>query len=140
MEPAAGEARLAGYLTVPQDAPGIVVFAHGSGSSRHSPRNRYVARVLTEAGLGTLLFDLLTPEEELDRANVFDIGLLPAASPRSPGGCGPSPAPHGPPSATSGPAREPRPRYGPQRNPAPVSGPWCPAAGVWTSPAPGWRR
>ena len=76
MEPAAGEVRLAGYLTVPEDAAGIVVFAHGSGSSRHSPRNRYVARLLTEAGLGTLLFDLLTPEEELDRANVFDIGLL----------------------------------------------------------------
>jgi putative phosphoribosyl transferase len=61
---------------VPDNAAGIVVFAHGSGSSRHSPRNRYVARVLNEAGLGTLLFDLLTPEEELDRANVFDIGLL----------------------------------------------------------------
>ena len=76
VEPAAGEVRLAGYLTVPENAAGIVVFAHGSGSSRHSPRNRYVARVLTEAGLGTLLFDLLTPEEELDRANVFDIGLL----------------------------------------------------------------
>ena len=75
-EPAAGEVRLAGHLTVPEDAPGIVVFAHGSGSSRHSPRNRYVAGVLNEAGLGTLLFDLLTPEEELDRANVFDIGLL----------------------------------------------------------------
>jgi len=76
VEPAAGEVRLAGYLTVPENAAGIVVFAHGSGSSRHSPRNRFVARVLTEAGLGTLLFDLLTPEEELDRANVFDIGLL----------------------------------------------------------------
>jgi putative phosphoribosyl transferase len=63
------------YLTMLQGAPGIVV-AHGSGSGRHSPRNCYVARVLTEAGLGTLLFDLLTPEEELDRANVFDIGLL----------------------------------------------------------------
>lgn len=55
---------------------GMVVFAHGSGSSRHSPRNRYVAGVLNDAGLGTLLFDLLTPEEELDWANVFDIGLL----------------------------------------------------------------
>jgi putative phosphoribosyl transferase len=76
VQPAAGEVQLAGYLTVPEGARGIVVFAHGSGSSRHSPRNRYVARVLTEAGLGTLLFDLLTPEEELDRANVFDIGLL----------------------------------------------------------------
>jgi putative phosphoribosyl transferase len=76
VEPAAGEVHLAGYLTVPPGAPGIVVFAHGSGSSRHSPRNRYVARVLNHAGLGTLLFDLLTPEEELNRANVFDIGLL----------------------------------------------------------------
>ena len=76
VEPAAGEVRLAGYLTVPDDAAGIVVFAHGSGSSRHSPRNRHVACVLNEAGLGTLLFDLLTPEEELDRTNVFDIGLL----------------------------------------------------------------
>ena len=72
----AGEVRLSGYLTVPQKAPGIVVFAHGSGSSQHSSRNRYVAGVLNEAGLGTLLFDLLTPEEELNRANVFDIGLL----------------------------------------------------------------
>jgi len=76
VEPAAGEVRLAGYLTVPDNTAGIVIFAHGSGSSRHSPRNRYVARVLNEAGLGTLLFDLLTAEEELDRANVFDIGLL----------------------------------------------------------------
>jgi len=53
-----------------------VVFAHGSGSGRYSPRNRYVAGVLNDAGLATLLFDLLTPEEEVDRANVFDIGLL----------------------------------------------------------------
>ena len=61
---------------MPGRAAGIVVFAHGSGSSRHSPRNRYVAAVLNQAGLGTLLFDLLTPAEEVDRANVFDIGLL----------------------------------------------------------------
>jgi putative phosphoribosyl transferase len=54
----------------------VVLFAHGSGSSRNSPRNRFVADVLADAGLGTLLFDLLTPEEEQDRANVFDIGLL----------------------------------------------------------------
>ena len=52
------------------------MFAHGSGSSRHSPRNRYVAEVLHRAGLATLLFDLLTPQEELNRANVFDIELL----------------------------------------------------------------
>ena len=53
-----------------------MVSAHGSGSSRHSPRNRYAASILNEAGLGTLLFDLLTPEEESGRANVFDIELL----------------------------------------------------------------
>jgi len=76
VEPIAGTTRLAGYLTVPTGAHGIVIFAHGSGSSRESPRNRRVARILTEAGLGTLLFDLLTPAEELHRANVFDIALL----------------------------------------------------------------
>ncbi len=76
VEPDAGVVRLAGYLTVPENPRGIVVFVHGSGSSRHSPRNRHVAGVLNDAGLGTLLFDLLTPQEELDRANVFDIGLL----------------------------------------------------------------
>ena len=67
---------LAGHLTIPAGAPGIVLFAHGSGSSRHSPRNRYVASVLNQAGLGTLLLDLLTPAEEMDRGNVFDIELL----------------------------------------------------------------
>lgn len=66
----------AGHLTVPEKPRGIVVFAHGSGSSRHSIRNRYVAEVLTGAGFATLLFDLLTPEEERNRANVFDIELL----------------------------------------------------------------
>ncbi len=71
-----GPGRLSGHMTVPEAARGIVVFAHGSGSSRHSPRNRFVASVLNRDGLGTLLFDLLTPEEELDRANVFDIALL----------------------------------------------------------------
>ena len=76
VEPRAGAVRLAGYLTVPENALQVVVFVHGSGSSRHSPRNRHVAGVLNDAGLGTLLFDLLTPEEERDRANVFDIGLL----------------------------------------------------------------
>lgn len=72
----AGAVTLAGHLTVPEGATGVVAFAHGSGSSRRSPRNRAVARVLQDAGLGTLLFDLLTPAEERDRANVFDIGLL----------------------------------------------------------------
>jgi putative phosphoribosyl transferase len=68
--------RLAGHLTIPAGATGLVVFAHGSGSGRHSPRNQLVARVLNDARLGTLLFDLLSPEEEADRANVFDIPLL----------------------------------------------------------------
>lgn len=70
------DATVAGHLTVTAHALGIVVFAHGSGSSRHSPRNRYVAAVLNQAGIATLLFDLLTPDEERNRANVFDIGLL----------------------------------------------------------------
>ena len=72
----AGPVRLGGRLTVPGGATGLVVFAHGSGSSRHSSRNRFVAGVLNEAGLGTLLFDLLTSDEEQDRTNVFDIELL----------------------------------------------------------------
>ncbi|RDI60492.1 dienelactone hydrolase [Nocardia pseudobrasiliensis] len=72
----AGAVELAGHLTIPERPQGLVVFAHGSGSSHHSPRNRYVGEVLVRAGLGTLLFDLLTPEEEHDRAHVFDIDLL----------------------------------------------------------------
>jgi putative phosphoribosyl transferase len=73
--PAEGR-QLPGRLTIPSGATGLVVFAHGSGSGRHSPRNRAVARALNDAGLGTLLFDLLSREEEADRANVFDIPLL----------------------------------------------------------------
>lgn len=73
---AVGPVSLAGQLSIPDQPTGVVVFAHGSGSSRHSPRNRYVADVLTAAGLATVLFDLLTPEEERNRANVFDITLL----------------------------------------------------------------
>ena len=69
-------ATLPGDVTVPGDARGLVLFAHGSGSSRHSPRNPSVAEVLNGAGIATLLFDLLTPEEETDRANVFDVELL----------------------------------------------------------------
>lgn len=72
----AGQALLAGHLNVPDGATAIVVFAHGSGSSRHSPRNRFVASALNSAGLGTLLVDLLTTEEESHRTNVFDIELL----------------------------------------------------------------
>ncbi|MBM7439097.1 phosphoribosyltransferase family protein [Streptomyces sp. HB132] len=72
----AGGVPLPGDLVLPAGTGAVVVFAHGSGSSRHSPRNRAVATVLNRAGLGTLLFDLLTPGEEVYRANVFDIGLL----------------------------------------------------------------
>ncbi len=72
----AGAVRLGGHLTVPERARGLVIFVHGSGSSRHSPRNRAVAECLQGAGLATLLFDLLTPAEERDRANVFDLELL----------------------------------------------------------------
>ncbi|HEU4641112.1 MAG TPA: alpha/beta fold hydrolase, partial [Gemmatimonadaceae bacterium] len=71
---------LEGTLGVPPDATGVVLFAHGSGSSRHSPRNRYVAWVLRDAGLATLLLDLLTPDEEAVDARTrhlrFDIALL----------------------------------------------------------------
>ena len=76
----AGRAVLSGNLTIPENAIALVLFAHGSGSSRHSPRNQFVARTLNSAGLGTLLFDLLTPEEEaLDihtREHRFNISLL----------------------------------------------------------------
>jgi dienelactone hydrolase len=76
----AGNAALDGTLATPADAYGLVVFAHGSGSSRHSPRNRYVAGRLNERGLATLLLDLLTPEEDLEdrqtRAHRFDVSLL----------------------------------------------------------------
>ncbi|MBP2586822.1 putative phosphoribosyltransferase/putative alpha/beta-hydrolase family hydrolase [Streptomyces sp. PvR006] len=74
--PVAGGVVLAGRLAVPEGATGIVLFAHGSGSSRHSPRNRAVAGALNRAGLGTLLFDLLTEAEAVDRAHVFDTPLL----------------------------------------------------------------
>ena len=73
-----GTARLPGSLVIPPDAGGLVVFVHGSGSSRHSPRNQFLAAGLNRAGLGTLLVDLLTPDEELSRANVFNVALLAA--------------------------------------------------------------
>jgi len=75
-----GSAQLEGNLSLPEDATGVVLFAHGSGSSRHSPRNRYVAQELREGGLGTLLIDLLTAAEEREDTRTarlrFDIGLL----------------------------------------------------------------
>jgi len=72
----AGTATIEGMLEIPERAVGLVLFAHGSGSSRHSPRNNYVAGVLRQAGVGTLLMDLLTPEEDSDYARRFDIALL----------------------------------------------------------------
>ena len=75
-----GDMQLEGDLSIPDGAHGVVLFAHGSGSSRHSPRNQFVARTIREAGVGTLLFDLLTKEEEavdMHTAHLrFDIGLL----------------------------------------------------------------
>lgn len=75
-EVAVGRLGLAALLAVPEDARGIVIFAHGSGSGRLSPRNNHVAQRLRAAGFATLLLDLLTPPEERDRRNVFDIALL----------------------------------------------------------------
>src|SRR5213595_2629519 len=76
----AGREVLDGNLTIVDQTKALVLFAHGSGSSRHSPRNQFVARTLNEAGLVTLLFDLLTPEEEsvdlYTREHRFDISLL----------------------------------------------------------------
>ncbi|TXI26151.1 MAG: alpha/beta hydrolase [Nitrosomonas sp.] len=69
-------ARLEGELIIPPGAQGIVVFAHGSGSSRFSPRNNYVAKVIRDRGLGTLLFDLLTRQEDQNYTTRFEIGLL----------------------------------------------------------------
>lgn len=74
--PVGGRRELPGHCKMPRDSKGLVVFVHGSGSSRHSPRNRFVADYLNGHGLGTLLFDLLTEDEEQRRQNVFDIDLL----------------------------------------------------------------
>jgi len=76
VEVVTGAGHLGGHLTIPEDSVGTVVFAHGSGSSRHSPRNQEVAEALNRARLSTLLFDLLTLDEERRRSNVFDIELL----------------------------------------------------------------
>jgi len=71
-----GAATIEGALTLPADATGLVLFAHGSGSSRHSPRNNYVAKVLNQKKLATLLMDLLTPDEDRNYETRFDINLL----------------------------------------------------------------
>ena len=74
--PIGASATLPGHCRIPPGATGLVAFVHGSGSSRHSPRNRQVADYLNDQGLGTLLFDLLTEDEGQRRQNVFDIDLL----------------------------------------------------------------
>ena len=71
-----GASPVRGVLSIPENPRGVVVFVHGSGSSRHSPRNRQVAAILSNAGFSTLLFDLLTVGEERDRQNVFDVDML----------------------------------------------------------------
>jgi pimeloyl-ACP methyl ester carboxylesterase len=76
VEIAAGTVVLEGILGLPENATGVVLFAHGSGSSRLSPRNNHVARLMREAGMGTLLIDLLTVEEAEERARLLDIGSL----------------------------------------------------------------
>ena len=116
----AGPVELEGILDIPEGAQGIVLFAHGSGSGRHSPRNRYVAGALREAGLATLLIDLLTPEEEevdlRTRRLRFDIGLLADRLAAPPTGWHRSRTRKTSGSATSAPARGQGPRWSRRRN------------------------
>ena len=140
VEVAVGPVWVPGHLMVPEASRGTVVFAHGSGSSRHSPRNRYVASVLNSAGLGTLLVDLLTTDEELDRSNVFDIELLATrlsavttwvrACPRRARRRLP----------TSVPAPAPGRRCGRPPTETPRSPPSSPGVDARTSPRPAWAR
>jgi putative phosphoribosyl transferase len=107
-----GGAVIDGDLVVPEPAEGVVVFAHGTGSGRHSPRNQFVAGELQRAGLATLLLDLLTGEEEQvdlrTRHLRFDIGLLARRLLAAGGGCGRTTPSRGCRSATSAPAPAPR--------------------------------
>jgi predicted alpha/beta-hydrolase family hydrolase len=79
----ADDLALTGELDVPRQALGVVLFAHGSGSSRHSPRNQFVARIIREAGFGTMLFDLLTEEEEQEDIVTSALRCSPPASSQS---------------------------------------------------------
>ena len=132
--PIGGGAALGGSLSVPERARGVVAFAHGSGSSRLSPRNRAVAHALGRAGFATLLCDLLTPAEEADRANVFDIPLLASGSRRRASGCAAAPTSTGSRWATSERAPVRRPRSALPRRPVQGSGRSSPAAAARTSP------
>jgi hypothetical protein len=134
----AGRVTLEGNLSLPEGARGVVLFAHGSGSSRHSSRNRYVARLLNEAKLATLLVDLLTAEEEavdLRTAHLrFDIGLLLSASSGPPTGS-PNIRTQGiSGSATSAPAPAPPPRWSRRRGAPRRSARSSRAAGAPISP------
>jgi putative phosphoribosyl transferase len=104
MAVAAGAIRLPELLAMPIGATGVVVFAHGSDSSRYSSRNRHAASVLNQAGLGTLLFDLLSADEELDRAMCSTSGCWLTACRPPPAGWRPSLPPRARRSATSAPA------------------------------------
>ena len=106
---------LDGILGLPRPAAGIVLFAHGSGSGRFSPRNNYVAAALRSAGLATLLFDLLTEKEAADRRNVFDIELLAERLALATAWVGRRRIPRACRSVISAPAPVPRRRWSPQR-------------------------
>ena len=136
----AGTSRLPGRLTVPDRARGLVVFAHGSGSSRHSPRNRFVADVLARAGLGTLLLDLLTPDEEDDRTNVFDIELLAHRLTAATAWLRQAPGAPTSASVTSVPAPAQRRPCGRRATRPPRSPRSSREAGARTSPGRAWRR
>ena len=131
----AGGVTVEGMLEIPDGAVGLVLFAHGSGSSRHSPRNNYVAGVLRAAGVGTLLMDLLTPEEDRDYSRRFDIGLLTQRLLEAARWVGTQEATRTCRSAFSAPAPAPPPRSKPPRHWATGPAPWCRAAAGPTSPA-----
>lgn len=111
-----GPLRLKALLGVPPEAGGLVIFAHGSGSGRLSPRNNQVAAALRDAGLATLLLDLLTPDEERDRANVFDIALLASRLSYATDWSAAAPETHLCRSAISAPAPAPAPPSSPRRS------------------------
>ena len=131
---------LAGILDVPPRPVGLVAFAHGSGSSRFSPRNRRVARVLGDAGLGTLLLDLLTEDEEGDRSLVFDIEFLAERLAATAAGCACSPVAGTCRSACSARARAPPPHSPPRPTRCSTWPRWSPGAGVPTWRPSTWPR
>ena len=135
----AGGVPLPGSLVIAPDADGLVVFVHGSGSSRHSPRNQFVAAGLNRAGLGTLLVDLLTPDENSAGPTCSTSRCSRPAWRPLPAGCAISPVPPPSRSVTSGPTPAPprpwRPRPPPRGSRSPPS---CPAVAARTWWAVGW--